>query len=73
MTLKEAQILLNISHDTLNRWMKEGIVKRWKVGGVVRIPISELERLVAQHTAPSPPALTNTQAREADRLHTITD
>lgn len=44
LTRKEAAEFLSVSTVTLNNWAKKGIVKRHRIGNLVRYDISELEQ-----------------------------
>ncbi len=46
-TTKEAQDFLKISQSTIKRFLKKGIIKAYKVGGVYRIWGSEILALVS--------------------------
>ncbi len=46
-TTEEAQTFLKISNSTIKRFLKQGIIKAYKVGGQYRIWGSEILRLVS--------------------------
>ena len=65
ITVKDACMLLHVERMTLDRWEKQGLVRYVRIGGCVRVPITELERLLTP-TPRETRALTHTEAREAD-------
>lgn len=44
-TIKDVVELMGVSRNTVNRWIKEGKIKRVKIDRAVRIPDEEFERL----------------------------
>lgn len=50
VTPAEAAGLLNVSPTAVTRWVREGYIKSWRSPGVkgrIRIPRSEIDRLLA--------------------------
>lgn len=45
LTTREVCDRLKISRPTLHRWREEGIIKAYKVGGIVRFSDKEIERV----------------------------
>lgn len=51
LTIKEACGRLRVGDDTLLKWRRQGRIKTVKMSGkFVRIPLSEVERIIAQMT-----------------------
>ena len=46
MTVKEVAQELNVSIRTVRRWISEGKLKAFKIGGVVRIPEEEYQKFI---------------------------
>lgn len=45
-TVKEFAEILKVNEVLIHEWSMEGILKCIKIGGIIRIPESELERLL---------------------------
>jgi excisionase family DNA binding protein len=44
--VKEAAELFSVSEKTIRRWISDRFIKAVRIGGSVRIPISEMERVI---------------------------
>ncbi len=52
VTLKEAAKYLRVSYRTVYRWLSQGKLKFFRVGaGSTRIPLSELDKFIAENTS----------------------
>ncbi len=51
VTLTEAAEHLRVSSRTVYRWLKKGRLKFFQVGKSTRIPLSELDRFIAENMA----------------------
>ena len=49
LTCREFAQLLRVESSTAYRWCRNGTVESVRVGGIVRIPVAELERLTPAH------------------------
>lgn len=47
LTPVEAGVALSVTRTTIWRLIKSGAIKSVKVGNIVRIPVSEIERILA--------------------------
>jgi excisionase family DNA binding protein len=56
LTLAEAAEILRISLRTLRRWRTAALIHAVRIGGVVRIRLSEVERLLAEPRTSTPAA-----------------
>lgn len=45
VSVKEAAEIFSVTKRTIFRWIEDGIIKAVKIGGTVRIPEEEIERL----------------------------
>ena len=45
---KEVAALLNVTIQTINNWMKKGIIKATYLGSTVRFKESEIKRLLGE-------------------------
>ena len=45
-TSQEVADLLRVCEMTIRRYVKEGIIKKLPIGGAIRIPESELDRML---------------------------
>jgi len=50
LTCPEFAAALRVEESTAYRWAREGVVRSVRVGGIVRIPVRELERIAGDHT-----------------------
>jgi excisionase family DNA binding protein len=50
LTCREFAQVLRVEDSTAYRWARTGIVESVRVGGTVRIPASEVERLTPNHS-----------------------
>ena len=57
-TIRQASHLLNVSSSTIRAWLREGRLRRIKLGKAVRLHPSEVDRLLAWGLAP-----TNTRSK----------
>ena len=48
LTCPELASALRVEDSTVYRWARDGVIKSVRVGGIVRVPAAELERLAAQ-------------------------
>lgn len=55
VTIREAGEYLRISPRTVYRWLKQGTLKCFRVGSTTRIPLSDLDRLIAENTGQTSP------------------
>jgi excisionase family DNA binding protein len=53
LTRPEAARLLNVSVSAIRKWQREGRLAVVKLGSSVRVPMADLQRLVAAHTVPA--------------------
>src|SRR5215472_5291112 len=53
LTRVEAAHLLNVSISAVRKWQREGRLAVVKLGSSVRIPMSDLQRLISTHTSPA--------------------
>ena len=52
ITLKEAAKYLRVSYRTVYRWLSQGRLKFFRAGaGSTRIPLSELDKFIAENTS----------------------
>lgn len=63
----EAARLLKVSHCTIDRWVKQGRLRAWKVGGRRRVLLSEVTALPEPilPRQPAPRVQTRSQQRAA--------
>jgi excisionase family DNA binding protein len=47
LKMKVAAAMLSVSTETLRRWEHRGLIRLVRVGQVVRVPASEIERLLS--------------------------
>lgn len=52
LTITEAMALLNVSRQTINTLMREGVLPRIKIGPSVRLSSTDLERFIGRLTCP---------------------
>jgi excisionase family DNA binding protein len=52
MSLTDASVFLSISRRTLEKWVANGKIAATRLGRAVRIPMSEIERLVNASAMP---------------------
>jgi len=50
LTCPEIAAALRIEPSTAYRWARDGIVQSVRVGGIVRVPVAELERIAGKAT-----------------------
>ena len=44
--VKEAATIFSVSEKTIRRWISDRYIKAVRIGGSVRIPTAEMERLI---------------------------
>lgn len=44
--VKEAASIFSVSEKTIRRWISTGFIRPVRIGGSVRIPTAEMERLI---------------------------
>ena len=44
--VKEAAELFSVSEKTIRRWISDRFIKAVRIGGSIRIPMAEMERVV---------------------------
>ncbi len=52
MSITDTAIHLAVSRRTVKRWVADDKIAAVKINGIVRIPITEIERLVNQDAMP---------------------
>jgi excisionase family DNA binding protein len=45
-TIREISEIFSVSETTIRNWIKDGIIKSFKVKGIVRIKEEELEKII---------------------------
>ena len=45
LSVKSFAELIDCSHETIKKWVQKRILRSFKLGGLVRIPISEVDRI----------------------------
>jgi excisionase family DNA binding protein len=65
LTVKEVAEKLKVSKRTIHNWIDEGVIRAVKLrdGLAVRIPLSEVERIIKEALEISPKELSNRRKR----------
>ncbi|MBL3752032.1 helix-turn-helix domain-containing protein [Mycobacteroides abscessus] len=65
-TRKTAAERFGVTATTVDRWLKQGKLPFWKLGGVVRIPVHAVEALLESRMRP-----TTLSAEDIARIHKL--
>ena len=52
MNLSDTATLLSMSRRTLERWVSDGKIAVVRINSAVRVPMSEIERIISQDAMP---------------------
>lgn len=48
LTVQETATALGVSRQTVYNWIKDGTVHGVRLGGAVRVPVAEIDRVLAR-------------------------
>lgn len=48
LTMEETAEMLNVHYNTIRNWVRDGKIRYFKLGGVVRIPKEEIEKRITK-------------------------
>lgn len=53
LTVEEFALALRLKPSAIRRWLREGKVTAIKIGRLIRIPATEIDRIIAKGTRPA--------------------